>query len=755
MNGLTLLQDLAVVLLAAGAAGALCRKLGLSVIVGYLVAGIFIGPLNLPFTYVQDLGRVQTLSQIGLVFLMFSIGLGLSVSKLGRMGIAPFIATAVGALLVLATSRLVFTLVGLSALEAFFLAAMLTVSSSAVIAKVIKDLNLTHERPGQVGLSITVLEDVVAVVMLTILGAEAAASTSTSSAGLATLLASLSAFIMLLIGTGLFVLPRLLRRLETAVDTELLTIVVAGLLLLMAVLAVEAGYSLALGAFLLGAMVADTPQKAAIDNSFRGMRDMFSSVFFVAIGMLIEVQKLLELWPLILGLTAFTLVVRSTAVFAALTLVGMTTDVARRAALLLSPVGEFSFVIAQLGVSAGVLDARYYPVAVGVSILTVFFAPLINQQADRLVAASSKIEPRWLSRAFEDYPAWVAHRAKESFRGKWWLLVKKRIIQIAAEMLLVAGLLGFSPIFLDLLVKNPWIAQNQPNLWQIAFWATLAVVVLVPLTALWRNLAAVAMITGESVGKSTRLPKALIEATVKFFAAIGLAMWLAEFVPLDLLPRWSWGLLAGVMIIIVVLFARRLILWHSHWQYSVEGALAASAATDPSLTDEPKWHEAGRDWGLKLTEIRLPENSAAAGKSIAQLAIRTRFNCAIAEINRAGVLLATPSAQEMLFSGDRLLLIGEPAAIENARPEFTTTKLRERFDFEEASLEFVSRVPRTWVGLSLEQAMRQFGHGLLIVGIQRKTKRILNPGPNEILQTDDGFLILGSVPQLISLQSES
>ena len=401
------------------------------------------------------------------------------------------------------------------------------------------------------------------------------------------------------------------------------------------------------------------------------------------------------------------------------------------------------------------LDARYYPVAVGVSILTVFLAPLINQQADRLVAASSKIEPRWVSRAFEDYPAWVAHRARESFRGRWWLLVKKRLLQITAEMLLVAGLLGFSPIFLELLLENPWIIQNQPNLWEIAFWAILALVVLIPLTALWRNLGAVAMITGEAVGKSTRLPKTLIEATVKFFAAVGLAMWLAEFVPLDLLPRWSWAVLAGVMIIIVVLFARRLILWHSHWQYSVEGALAASAATDPSLTDQPKWHEAGRDWGLKLTEIRLPENSAAAGKSIAQLAIRTRFNCAIAEINRAGVLLATPSAQEMLFSGDRLLLIGEPAAIENARPEFTTTKLRERFDFEEASLEFVDKVPRPWVGLSLEAAMRQFGHGLLIVGIQRKTERIRNPGPNEILQTDDGLLILGSVPQLISLQSES
>lgn len=752
MNGITLLQDLAVVLLAAGAAGALCRKLGLSVIVGYLVAGVIIGPLNLPFTYIQDLGRVQTLSQIGLVFLMFSIGLGLSVSKLARMGIGPFIATAIAAILVLSTSRVVFSLIGLSGLEAFFLAAMLTVSSSAVIAKVINDLNLGHERTGQVGLSITVLEDVVAVVMLTVLSAEVAASTSDVSPGLATLLAGLSAFVMLLVGTGLFVLPRLLRRLQTAVDTELLTIVVAGLLLLMAVLAVKAGYSLALGAFLIGAMVADTPQKTAVDNAFKGMRDTFSSVFFVAIGMLIEVQKLWELWPLILGLTLFTLLIRSFAIFTALSFVGTHSEVARRAALLLTPLGEFSFVIAQLGVSSGVLDARYYPLAVGVSILTVFLAPLINQRADRLIAISSRWEPRWMARGLADYTTWITTRAAAVFKGRWLTLVKKRFLQILAEMLLVAGLLGFSPILLELLLENPWIATHHPHIWQFGFWAFLALLVLIPLTALWRNLAAVAMITGEASARTTGIPKKLIEATFKLLSACVLTLWLAEFIPMHLLPRWSWGVMAGAMVVTVILFARRLVLWHSHWQYSVEGALAASAAIDPSLTDQAKWHEAGKDWGLKLTEIQLPENSAAAGQTIAQLAIRRRFNCAIAEINRAGVLLATPKPDEILFSGDRLLLVGHPKAIESARPEFTSTKLRERFDFEEASLEFIPQVPPHWVGLSLEAAVQSLDQGLLIVGIQRGENRILNPGPNEQLSATDGLLVLGSALQIDPLK---
>ena len=753
MDGLSLIQDLALVLLAAGAAGALCRKLGLSVIVGYLVAGIIIGPFNLPFTYIQDLARVQTLSQIGLVFLMFSIGLGLSLSKLGRMGIGPFIATAVGALLVLSAGRAVFSLIGLSGLEAFFLAAMLTVSSSAVIAKVINSLNLTHDRAGQVGLSITVLEDVVAVVMLTILGAEVAASTSAASPGLAALLASLSAFVVLLIATGLFVLPRLLRRLQTTFDAELLTIVVAGLLLLMAVLAVEAGYSLALGAFLLGAMVADTPQKAAVEGAFSGMRDMFSSVFFVAIGMLIDVSQLWELWPVIVGLTVFTLVVRSASLFVALTLVGTPTDVSRRAALILTPVGEFSFVIAQLGVNAGVLDARYYPIAVGVSILTVFLAPLINQKADFVVRSTLRWQPAWLTRLMHDYPAWVVRQSSTVFRGLWWKLMRKRLIQVAGELLLVAGLLGFSPILQGLLLSNPWVAENHPTLWQIGFWAVFALLVVIPLNALWRNLSAMAMITAEAIDHSTRAPKALIESTLKLIAACGIAGWLFEFVPFDLLPRWSWGAIAAAMALTVVFFARRLILWHSHWQYSVEGALTASAAEDPSISHTPTWHERGRNWGLKLTEIRLPENAIAAGKTIRQLAIRTRFGCAIAEINRAGVLLPSPSPQEMLFSGDRLLLIGEPDAIERARPELAVTARRERFDFEEASLEYVDRLPPEWIGLTIEQAVRRSELDLMIVGLQRDDVRQLNPGATAVLNPNDRLLVLGSPRQLAQLNA--
>jgi CPA2 family monovalent cation:H+ antiporter-2 len=395
MDGIGLIQDLAIVLLTAGIAGTLCRRLGLSVIVGYLVAGIVIGPFTPPFSFVQDVERIQTLSQVGLVFLMFGIGLGLSLSRLGRMGWPTLFATGLGALLMLVLTQALGRLIGWTPTQAMFMAAMFMVSSSAVIAKIVGELNLTHERSGQVALSVTLLEDIVAVCMLTILASHARGGGGPTVSGVLT---GMTAFVVLLVGAGLLMVPRLMRGLEARADPELQTIIVAGLLFTLSLAAVKAGYSLALGAFLLGAIVAEIPQKTAVERSFTGMKDLFSSVFFVSIGMMIDLKLVLPVWPMILGLTVFVIVGRAIATGLALILCGARPKEARRAGLLLTPLGEFSFIIAQLGVSTAVLPESYYPLSVGVSILTVLLVPSINRHAEAILRVAERIEPSVLQR---------------------------------------------------------------------------------------------------------------------------------------------------------------------------------------------------------------------------------------------------------------------------------------------------------------------------------------------------------------------
>ena len=253
---------------------------------------------------------------------MFSIGLELSLNKLRKLGSSMAIATALGAFFVFNLTQTLGYFAGWSRVQTMFTAAMLMVSSSAVISKMLRDLNLEHERAGQQALGIAVLEDIVAIVMLTLLGSYTKIGGTSESGAVSTVLTGLSGFVVLIVMGALLFVPRLLKRLQARADPELETIIVAGLLLVLALAAVWAGYSLALGAFLLGAVVAELPQRHQVEHSFEGVRDIFSSVFFVSIGMLIDVHLVLEVWPWILGLGIFVLVVRPVSVGLALVLTG-------------------------------------------------------------------------------------------------------------------------------------------------------------------------------------------------------------------------------------------------------------------------------------------------------------------------------------------------------------------------------------------------------------------------------------------------
>ena len=218
MHGIQFIQDLAVILVVAGVVGWICQRLGLSVIVGFLAAGMVVGPYTPPFTLVSDVGRIQTLAQIGLVFLMFSIGLRLSVRKLRRMGLGLMVATCAGALIMYYLARLLGAALGWSSTESLFLAGMLMVSSSAIISKILQETGENHERSGQLAMGISVLEDVVAIVMLTLLSSMAQYGGGGPTASLGHTLGMLGAFVALAGIGGLLLVPWLLRRMSISAD---------------------------------------------------------------------------------------------------------------------------------------------------------------------------------------------------------------------------------------------------------------------------------------------------------------------------------------------------------------------------------------------------------------------------------------------------------------------------------------------------------------------------------------------------------
>jgi CPA2 family monovalent cation:H+ antiporter-2 len=750
MDGIGLIQDLAIVLLAAGVAGTLCRRLGLSVIVGYLVAGTIIGPYTPPFSFIKDVDRIQTLSQIGLVFLMFAIGLGLSLSKLGRLGGATVLATGLGAFLMLLLTRALGASLGWSATQSLFVAAMFMVSSSAVIAKIVEELNLGHERTAQLALGVTVLEDVVAVVMLTILAANTQGG---SGEAVSTVLTTMSAFVVLLVAAGLMMVPRLMRRLEARADPELQTIIVAGLLFLLALIAAKAGYSLALGAFLLGAIVAEIPQKGAVERAFTGMRDLFSSVFFVSIGMLIDFRLVLPVWPLVLGLVGFVLVARALATGLALTLCGARPREARRAGLLLTPLGEFTFIIAQLGVSAAVLPPSYYPLSVGVAILTVLVVPVINRHAEPILRCAERIEPRWVTRTLEAYHGWIEQVQNQPTKSIAWRLIRGRLLQTGVEVLFVTGVMIFSPQLLDLVRANAASFGLELRTLGWIFWSAIAIVVLVPLVAIWRNLAAIAMIIGESVGSDRRLPAGVVRNALLGLITVGMGMWVYALVPSDQLGIWGWGVIGAGAAVVVAVFSHKLIYWHSEWQSTVRDVLAedprvASAAA--AAVARGKRLQDLEQWQLHLSDVIVPDAAGYGGQTLAQLSIPAHFGCAVLELERNGHVITAMRPDLRVYSGDKLLLLGQTDQLRQAREFLLRTPAAgdQSEEFRGSVLETFLIPPCSSAGRTLAELKLAQLTGTRIVGIERHGQKIIAPGGEERLEAGDNVLVAGTLSEI-------
>lgn len=750
MHGIEFIQDLAVVMLVAGLVGWACQRAGLSVIVGFLVAGMLIGPYNLPVALVSDIGRIEILAQLGLVFLMFSIGMKLSLRKLRKLGPALAMATVIEAVVIYQLARLVGGGLGLTAAETVFLGSMLMISSSAVIIKVLAETGQTHDKAGQMAMGVFVVEDVIAVLLLTGLSSYASlAGSHAASAPLGQTLLLLTAFVVLVGIAGVLFLPWLLKKLSLTGGAELPTLVQAGLLFILATAAEKAGFSLALGAFLLGAIVADTPQRTQVDRTFEGLRDVFSAVFFVAIGMLIDVRALADAWFFVLVVSVLALAGRAVACATGLLVTGSPTREAVRVGLLVVPVGEFTFIIAQLGIKGGVLPQSFQAVAVGAALLTTLAAPFIARRSAGIAGWCERREPRWLSAWMQSYRGWLGRLQQRSARNTLWQLSRKRLIQIGVELLLITGLLAFSGPLLSLLLKvmpADWPFPRGP---QVIFWSAIFLVILPPLFAVWRNLSALAMLVAEvafsgNAAKGVRFAP-MLELGLKVFGGLVIFLWLSAFLPLVGSARWVPLVVVAVVAVVVAFFRRKLIYWHSVLEVELQERLA-----QPAGGSTPAWLIPHADWKMSLAECMLPDLADVRGRTLGELELRAKTGCAVAGVERQGVLVENPPASFALYPRDRVLLMGEPVQTIAAKKLLThVSGLLPHSSIDEVRMEAVELPPDYGLhGHSLAEIALSRTHGLQVAGIRRAGQRILNPGGDEKLFSGDEVLVLGSPEQI-------
>jgi CPA2 family monovalent cation:H+ antiporter-2 len=750
MHGIDFIKDLAVVMLVAGLVGWACHRAGLSVVVGYLLAGVVIGPHTPPFSLVTDIPRVETLASVGLVFLMFSIGMGLSLRKLRRLGLSLVLATFTGAIVMYNLTRALGGAMGWSAIDTTFLAAMLMVSSSAIISKVLNEIGATHEKSGQLAMGVAVLEDVVAIVMLTILNS--LIQIGHTQASVSTTLGLLGAFIVLAGIGGMLIVPWLLKKMSLSAGEELPTIVVAGLLFVLAFLADQAGFSLALGAFMLGAIVAETPHKTQVSRAFDGMRDVFSAVFFVSIGMLIDLRAMAEAWALILGITVFVLVARPLAITTGMLLIGGSSRESLRVGLSVTPLGEFSFIIAQMGVAALAIPPKFQAIAVGVSLLTTLAAPLLTRRSEAISDWVAARQPGWLAGLEGFYHRWLQRMQQRERQSLLWQMSKTRFMQIAIEILLVTGLFVFSEQVFGLVRDYLPVHSRFPSGALILFWSVLILLALAPLVAIWRNTSALsllyAQVTTQGHPKAAKLAP-VVEAGLKAGAGLLLLLWLSAILPINGdVARWLPAVALIVILLGFLVLRRRLVYWHSMLEVELQEML--NQADQKFTGTTAPWMAPHADWNLTLTDCVLPDLADCRGRTLGELALRTQFGCTVAGVERSGVMVGNPTGAMILYPRDKVLLLGDPAQVAAGKEYLQAASgLTVTSNFDEVRMESVELPPgcglhdRSLAELALG---REFG--LQVAGINRAGLRILNPRGEEKLYSGDNVLVLGSPDQI-------
>lgn len=379
-----LIQDLAVILGTATLVAVIFRTIRQPIVLGYLIAGIIVGPNTPPFTFVVDEPGIRIWSELGVMFLMFSLGLEFSFKKLRSVGKTAAFTGPFEALFMLATGYLAGRLLGFSYVDSLFLGAILSISSTTIIIKALEELALKKEKTSHLIFGILVVEDLVGILILAALPTVVGVEGNFSLTGLALEAGKLLLIVAAWIIIGLAILPRLSEAVSRHFGDEILTIYSLGLCLLLVTLSAHFHYSIALGAFVMGAILGDSAVASRIEELIRPIRDVFAAIFFVSIGMLLKPSDVWAHREIILLITGLTIIGKILSTAFGVWVTGGSRKTAIQAGMSLAQIGEFSFIIAALGLSLGVIGPALYPVAVSVSVLTTFTTPYLIRLALRI-----------------------------------------------------------------------------------------------------------------------------------------------------------------------------------------------------------------------------------------------------------------------------------------------------------------------------------------------------------------------------------
>ncbi|MGI4859484.1 MAG: cation:proton antiporter [Janthinobacterium lividum] len=572
------IQDLAVIMAIAGVMTIVFHRLKQPLVLGYIIAGVVIGPYTPPFALVHDQNTISTLAELGVVFLLFSLGLEFSLRKLFRVGMTAIVAALAEIVVMLWLGFAIGRYFGWSAMDALFLGAMLAISSTTIIVKALDELGMKRERFAQLVFGILIVEDVLAIAMIALLSG-VASSGSVDPYDVAVTLCKLVLFMTVSLVVGISLVPRLLNVVAGFGSNEVLLITVLGLCFGFCLIVVQLDYSIALGAFLIGAIIAESRHVHAIERLIEPVRDLFSAIFFVAIGLMLDPRVLAQYTMPIIVISLAVIVGKIVSCGLGTFLAGNDARTSMRVGMGLSQIGEFSFIIASLGMSLKVTSHFLYPIAVAVSALTTLSTPYLIRAADPLTRRLARAIPPSVARVAGFYTQWLQGLSVAGEKALLRAMVQRIIKQIAINLALVAalfiGVAYFSPTLETWIA--PWLPSARAR--SALLWGGALLLSMPFLVAVYRKLKSLSLLLAEigvQPALAGRFTSGLRRAIAELVA--GMAM-LGVFV---LVVALSGRILPPVDLLIAVLAAAAVLLgvtwrwWvriHARWQIALRETL--------------------------------------------------------------------------------------------------------------------------------------------------------------------------------------
>lgn len=743
-----LVQDLALILVVAGFVTLIFKKLKQPLVLGYIVAGFLVSP-HMSYTMsVVDQGDIQTWADIGVIFLLFSLGLDFSIKKILKMGASPIIAACTIIFSMMLLGVIVGHSFGWKEMDCIFLGGMVAMSSTTIIYKAFSDMGLTQQGFASTVMSVLILEDILAIVMMVMLSTVASGNSPDGVQLLGSIM-KIGFFLVLWFVVGLFAIPLFLRSVRKILNSETLLIVSLGFCCLMAVISTQVGFSAAFGAFVMGSILAETVEADKIIRLVDPVKNLFGAIFFVSVGMLVKPDVIVQ-YAIPILLLVITILVGQ-ALFGTLgyLLGGQTLKNAMRCGFSMAQVGEFAFIIATLGKSLGVISEFLYPVVVAVSVITTFLTPYMIRAAEPCYNVLVKHLPkRWVRRLTHIQTNNAGESA--STNNLWKVLMKKMIFNT-----LIYGILSAAVIAIMFSAALP-ICRNLSIKWTGSHWIGNAVCGFLTILFIAPFLRSIVMKQNHSeafkaLWTDRRINRLPLTATILARVLIALSF---IFYICNYLTRFKNALMIAVAVglLILMLLSR----WLKKRSITLERLFIQNLQSrdieaQKQGKKKPLFANHLIDRDIHIANLELPDDSLWAGKTLYSLRLRNRFGVHISSILRGSKHINIPNGGTVLFPGDKLQAIGNDEQLTKLSKAMKAELQPTITDIEKHEMKLRSfTISKTspFIGKTLKDSGIRDEYNCMVVGVDEGQKNLTLITPSRCLQAGDVLWVVGEEKDL-------